>query len=89
MPQTQKHRFDAFAALFNVGSPTLYNTPFPFGPKNLTVTFADLYLPNPDRKDGFHVYDEWTQKDLGVHVSSFTALVPEHAVVFVRVYADT
>ncbi len=50
------------------------------GPEAVTVRWADLGLAGSR-----HVRDLWLRKDLGAFEDSFTATVPRHGVVFVKI----
>jgi len=86
-PAYPSHRFEAFAALFNLASAQDPDAINPIGPQVLRVHFIDLGLP--ERALGYTVVDEWTNRPIGTFVSNFSAVVEEHGVVFVRVYADS
>jgi alpha-galactosidase len=68
-----KHLADGSMAvgLFNLGET----------PNQVQVNWSDLGL-----KGRLHVRDLWRQKDLGKFANSFTATVPRHGVVLVRVW---
>ncbi|MHC4676844.1 MAG: hypothetical protein ACYTBZ_30545, partial [Planctomycetota bacterium] len=51
-------------------------------PANITVLFSDL---GPEFSDKAGIRDLWSRQDLGVFTGSFTAEVPRHGVVLIKV----
>jgi alpha-galactosidase len=54
-------------------------------PSNITVLFSDL---GPEFSDKAGIRDLWSREDLGVLTGSFTAEVPGHGVVLIKVEHD-
>ena len=60
----------------------LFNLDFPFlQPVNITINWQTLGIQGK-----YRVRDLWRQKNLGVFEDSFTAEVPAHGVVLVRIF---
>jgi len=80
----KKHRKQIWAKDMEDGSKAvgLFNLDFPFlQPANMTVNWQTLGIQGK-----YRVRDLWRQKNLGVFEGSFTAEVPAHGVVLVRVF---
>ena len=61
--------------LFNVGDDTI----------PISTTWAELKLSGPRPARGYPVRDLWRQKDLGIQADGFSAAIPRHGCMLIRV----